>query len=183
MAETTITEALAEIKTIEARLGKKRESIIPYIARGAQLRDPMEDIEGGSSEFIRRERQAITDLEERVIRIRTAIQAKNQEVLLTLGERTRTLAGWLTWRREIAEGQKQYLAQLFQTIQHTRAQARGRQVVQAGDASAGKPEETVIINIKESELTAQIESIETTLGDLDGKLSLLNATTKITIDD
>jgi len=181
--ETTITEALAEIKTIEARLGKKRESIIPYLARGGQLRDPMEDIDGGSAEFIRRERQAINDLEERVIRIRTAVQAKNQEVTLTLGERTRTLAGWLTWRREISEGQKQYLAQLFQTIQHTRNQARGRQVVQAGDTSAGKPEETVIINVKESELTAEIEAIEKTLGDLDGKLSLLNATTKITIDD
>lgn len=38
----TITEGLAEIKTLKARIEKKRQGIGPYIVRPAQMRDPME---------------------------------------------------------------------------------------------------------------------------------------------
>src|SRR5579863_1653454 len=66
MRQLTITEALAEIKTINKRLESKRESVRNYIARDVRVRDPLEK-EGGSAEFIKRERQAIIDLEERIV--------------------------------------------------------------------------------------------------------------------
>jgi hypothetical protein len=78
MASTklTITEALAEIKTINARLQKKRESIGTNLMRDSRIKDPMES-EGGSEEFIRKETQAIDDLQKRIVSIRTAIQQQN----------------------------------------------------------------------------------------------------------
>ena len=44
----TITEALAEIKTVEKRIQKKREAILPFVFRQEMLRDPHEK-DGGSA--------------------------------------------------------------------------------------------------------------------------------------
>lgn len=76
----TITEALAEVKTIKARVTKKQEGIMRYFARDARLKDPLL-AEGGSSIWIERERQAIKDLLARMVTIRTAIQRKNCEAM------------------------------------------------------------------------------------------------------
>src|ERR1035438_7251391 len=73
MPQLTITEALQEIKTIGKRLDKKRAAAAQYLARDARARDPLEK-DGGSAKFISEERQAIADLETRVISIRTHIQ-------------------------------------------------------------------------------------------------------------
>ena len=62
MSKLTITEALAEIKTIEKRIDKKRQSLQPYIARMDGVKDPLEK-SGGSAAFIKAERQAIGDLQ------------------------------------------------------------------------------------------------------------------------
>lgn len=58
MAQTTITEALAEIPTIEKRIEKKSEFILNYLYRQSAVRDPHEK-DGGSSTLIHRELQAI----------------------------------------------------------------------------------------------------------------------------
>ena len=80
---TTITEALAEIKTIGKRLEKKRESVKAYLARDSRVKDPLEK-EGGSTEYVRKERQAISDLEKRVVTIRTAIAKSNLGTAVTI---------------------------------------------------------------------------------------------------
>ena len=96
-----ITEALAEIKTIAARTIKKREAIMRYFSRDSRFRDPLE-ADGGSKEFVKRERQAIKDLEERLVKIRSAIQAINLRTSLAVNGTTRTVSEWLNWRREIS---------------------------------------------------------------------------------
>lgn len=70
MAKSTITEALAELKTINARLETRRQNVGQYLMRDARLKDPLET-DGGSVEYVTRERQAIKDLEERIVQIRT----------------------------------------------------------------------------------------------------------------
>ena len=47
----TITEALAEIPTIEKRITKKQEFITNYLFRVSSTRDPHEK-DGGSAELI-----------------------------------------------------------------------------------------------------------------------------------
>ena len=101
MSKLTITEALAEIKTINKRLQTKRQNTLQYVARDARVKDPLER-EGGSVEFLKRERQSIKDLEQRVVAIRTAIQRSNLETRTTIAGRELSIAEWLTWRREIS---------------------------------------------------------------------------------
>ena len=179
--KTTITEALADIKTSQARILKKRQSIKSFLGRDARIRDPMEG-EGGSREFIRRERQSIVDLETKIVAIRSAIQAANLATDLEIEGERRTLAAWLNWRREVSQGSKSFLGELAATLDHMRKQAiqRGQPVTNAAAAAPNPEIGEWVVNISEKDLAEEIDRSERILGQLDGKLSLLNAT--ITID-
>src|SRR6266851_1458935 len=93
----TITEALAEIKTIGKRLEKKKQAVLANIGRDSRLKDPLED----SVKYVAQERQAIEDLEKRIVAIRTAIQKKNLETPCTVGENTFMVQEWLNLRKEV----------------------------------------------------------------------------------
>ncbi len=176
---STITEALQEIKTITKRLESKRSNILPYLARDARVKDPLER-EGGSIEFVKKERQAIHDLEERIVAIRAAIQEANLKVTLTLNDTTRSLMDWLNWRREVAPGHKVFLIGMVNGIRNIRneVQKKGQKMV-SDEANAGVGD--VVVQVNEKQLFEQQEAMEKLLGDLDGKLSLLNATTVVEI--
>lgn len=176
MAKLTITEALAEIKTINARIQKKREAVMRYFARDGRLRDPLES-DGGSIEFVKRERQAISDLENRLVAIRCAIQSSNLATGVTVSEQTRKVAEWLNWRREVSEHAKNFLATMTNTLTRVRQEAlkQGWQMVEKDTAAAGE----VVVAVNERQLAKESEAMEQLLGELDGKLSLLNATTLI----
>lgn len=173
-----VTEALAEIKTLNKRIEKKREAIGPYLLRRSVVLDPIKE-EGGSSEFIRRERQAIEDLERRVVAIRTAIQKSNHVTSITIEGQERTIAEWLTWRKEIAPGRQTHLGFLRTTITKVRAeyQKKGGVVEQAPEAR----DENVIVGLDEIALLKEIEQMENILGQLDGLLSVKNATVMLDV--
>lgn len=177
MAKITITEALAEIPTIGKRVGKKQKFIKDYLYRQANIRDPHEK-NGGSAVLLKQEFQAIKDLEDRLIAIRAEIQRANQENTIAIGEETRTIADWLTWRREISSTTQNFYAQLSNSLNHVRTTAmqRGLSVT---DKDTGSPSDFVV-NLDEKWLAEEIEHLENVLGILDGQLSLKNAT--ITID-
>lgn len=178
----TITEALAEIKTIGKRITKKRDSIGGYVARQDNLKDPLSN-DGGSVVFIERERQAIRDLEGRIVQLRAQIAAANARTMVTVEGESRSVADWLTYRREVAPGQQQFLNSLRAGLDQLRKQvaAKGFGVVSAtATVNTGEVKPTdVWVNISEKELTEEIEHLETVLGGLDGQLSLTNATTSI----
>jgi hypothetical protein len=146
-------------------------------------------------EQLRRERQAIADLEERVIAIRAAIANSNANTHITVGGTTRSVTEWLAWRKEVAPGAGSFLAQLRNRIDQVRqAQARGqvpRTVgpelaalsVRATATSSANREKApeIIINLDERQLAQESENHEQILGQLDGQLSLKNATTEIRI--
>lgn len=178
MPSTTITEALAETKTITARIQKKREAIMGVLARDYRLKDSFAST-GGSQEFIKRERQAVRDLEDRLVAIRCAIQAKNLSTVTAVAGTSRTVAAWLNWRRECSEKSKGFLALLSSTVSKVKQEAN-KQNMKAVATESGQPGE-VIINLDEAALVKEIEQMETVLGELDGKLSLLNATTTIDV--
>lgn len=179
VARLTITEALAEIKTIKARILKKRENAMRYFARDSRLRDPLAD-DGGSIEYVKRERQGIADLEERLVKIRSAIQAVNLATNLTLGEKTRALADWLNWRRDVSNDARAFLGQMTSTLARARQEAQ-KQGMTVSDKDSGAAAPEIIVAVNERHLAAEVEAIETLLGDLDGKLSLLNATTVVEV--
>jgi hypothetical protein len=175
--DITITEALAEVPTISKRIAKKQQFVQDFLARQAIVKDPHEK-DGGSVELIKRELQGITDLEQRLIAIRSGIAQANAVTKITVGTTTRTIADWLTWRREIAENQRSRMNNMAGALRALRAKAQ---------QTNGKVGENVegptdwVININERQLADQIEDLETTLGALDGQLSLRNATTTIAL--
>lgn len=185
MPKITITEALQEIKTINKRLERKRQAVLPYIVRDSKLLDPFAK-DGGSLKFIESERQAINDLEKRIIAIRTAIQQANLKETLKVEEKTMTVAEWLTWRREVSQQQQLFLRTLAMSLAQTRdaIQKRGGKTVFAAavataEASSPSDPPQVIVNVDEKQLLEEQERLEKITGDLDGKLSLFNATQTI----
>jgi hypothetical protein len=178
MAQITITEALAELKTIDKRIAKKREFVLSYLLRQEMFKDPLER-DGGSVSAIKRESQAIRDLEERKIVIRRAVQQANERNSVTVGRQTRTIADWLVWRREVAPVQQQFLAGIRGKIEQARQEATRKGGGLTSSAELAKPND-VIVNVNEQELARDIEQLEEVLGALDGQLSLKNAT--LTID-
>ena len=178
MPKLTITEALAEIKTAQARIQKKRETIMRYFSRDAKLRDPLEG-DGGTQGYVKKERQSIKDLESRIVSIRSAIQDVNLKTNLTIGDTTKTVAEWLNWRREISTGQKSFLNQMASHVTQVRQQAL-RQGMKIAEGESYTPGD-VVIAVGEQDLAKEIENMENVLGTLDGKLSLLNATTSVDV--
>lgn len=180
----TITEALAEIKTIGKRIAKKRESIPSYLARVEAMKDPLEK-EGGSAEFIQRELQSIRDLEERIVSLRRAIAHANATTELSVNGDTRSIADWLTWRREVAPQQQQFVSTLRGHVENLRKQAQQKSVgfvTASAQVNVGetKPED-IIVNVSEGDLLTQQDHLQEVLGTLDGLLSLKNATTAVVI--
>ena len=177
--QTTIQEALAELKTIASRIQKKKELVQRYLVRQEQFKDPHEK-DGGSIALIAREIQAIHDLEERIIAIRSAIQKKNLEITVTVKATTRTIHDWLQWRRNILPGTQQFLQLLWNQIQSVRQDAMKKGIATVQDPSQAKTNE-VIVNVNEAELGKKIEDLAEVVGTLDGQLSLKNATTVVEI--
>ena len=173
MSKITITEALAEVPTINKRIEKKQEFIRSFLYRQNAVRDPHEK-EGGSATLISQEMQSIKDLQERLIAIRSAIQKANAESEITVGNETKTIGDWLTWRREIAPNMQSFLNGLAGTMKQLRQQA-SKQGVTITDKSETFSMDYVV-NMNEKELAEKIESMENVLGILDGQLSLKNAT-------
>lgn len=183
MATLTITEALAELKTIGKRLAKKQDFVTQYLARPEGLKDPLEKA-GGTQEMLKRELQAIRDLIQRHLDIRIAIQRSNQQTGIAVGDRAMSVAEWLTWRKEVAPILQLFNAKLRLALEQTRktAMQRGSAVVSASVSVAGEAKPTdFVVNIDEAALNKEAEMLEEVLGTLDGQLSLRNATTTIEI--
>lgn len=179
MATVTITEALAELKVIDKRLATKREFVTSYLYRQNLYKDPL-DKDGGSAKLVAAERQAIRDLEERKVRIRRAIAQANEVTPVTAGGTTRTIAEWLTWRRDVAPTQQTFIRGLKQKLDAVRRDAQQKGLTVTAD-TASQNDKDIIVNVSEKGLADEAEALETTLATLDGQLSLKNATVTIEV--
>lgn len=191
----TITEALAEIKMIKAKVEKKSLGILPYLVRPSQMVDPLAK-DGGSPQYVEREIQAIRDLNSRLVAIRRAIAKANMEHTITVGGVTRTIADWLVWKREIANEYARLLSNMSNTIHSKRSEASNRDVdnrarliairqgIPLDDArERERAQSDVVVNISEKTLTQEIEDLQEITDTLDGQLSLRNATVMVEIEE
>ena len=175
----TISEALAEVKTIGKRLEKKRQFIHGNLARQDGVRDPFEK-DGGSPKMIASELQSISDLETRILDLRTSIQRTNDRTVVKIGDASMTVSEWLVWRRDVLPKQKEFFAALTKGLEGLRSNARkqGLNIIASVGQPASNPTD-VIVHIDEAEVNRKIERLEAILGELDGRLSVINATTHI----
>jgi hypothetical protein len=180
VATTTVTEALAELKVIDKRIATKRTFITSHLSRPEQLKDPLAK-DGGSAVVLERELQSIRDLCEQRVAIRRAIQAANARTEISVGGKTRTIADWLEWRRRIADGERDFLRQLVQTVERARQEAtrKGGALVSANASMGDSKPSDIVVNMSEVALSNEYESLQAVLETLDGQLSLKNATVTI----
>lgn len=176
---TTITEALAELKTIDSRISSTENFVLQYAIRQGSTIDPLDD-EGGSATVIPQKMQSLKDLLERKVSIRNAINRKNEEVELTISGISRTVAQWLIWRRETFRREVQAYQKLQNKILDARKQCIEKGFVLKEGEQPSKVSE-VSSFLSESEINNKIEQLREIETTLDGKLSMLNATTTITI--
>jgi len=175
-----ITEALAELKTINKRIQKKEEFVQTYLTRPEGIKDPLAT-DGGSAAAIEKALQAIGDLRARIIALRRGVQVANDETKLTIGGMTHTISEWLIWRRECAPGETQFVNVLNRAIQHARNEAirSGNKMVSKESEATGPTD--IVVSIDESYLAKDAERLEEVLGNLDGALSLTNATVEVRV--
>jgi hypothetical protein len=173
----TVSEALSEIKLLSKRIADKRDFIHKSLGRPEFAKDPFA-AQGGAPELLRREFQAMTDLEERIITLRLAILTSNATTTVAVQGEHRTIQAWLTARREVLPQRRQFINGLLTEISTTRANAQkqGNQVVAAG---AAQKETDLILHVDEAALYTEREQIDVILGELDGRLSQSNATVQI----
>lgn len=174
----TITEALAEIKTLEKRIQAKKTFIAQNVFRMDGLRDPFEK-EGGSAKLLAQEEQALGDLLKRILELRAQIRKANEQTVVNIQGENLSIADWLVWKREVAPVRREYLSTLSRQLATARDNARrsGTQLVTAGGV-AEKPTD-IIVNLNEKEIAKSLEHLEAVLGELDGQLSLKNATVQL----
>lgn len=198
MREITITEALAEIPTTMNRVKEKMVGMVPYLIRPKDSIDPMKD-DGGVEAFIEKERQSISDLLTKIVHIRTAVAQINLVTQLEVEGRKMSVAEWLVWKREVAPHLKTMYDAMLKAVREARSpralmEAVSRQADKYADirrlGGRGQQEEPdpskliqIIVHFKERALLDEMDNLTKTLGGLDGKLSLLNASIKIKVED
>ena len=172
MGKMTVTEALAELKTLNKRLEKKRGFLLEHVCRPDTVVDPLVS-DGGQQKCWEEAWQSHEALWKRYVDLRVAIQRSNLETRLQVGINTAPVAFWLSWRRDQAAGIKAFGRAL------TRAPEQMRENIRKQISPDTKID--VICNVSELKLAEFEESHEEMWGELDGKLSLLNATTFIEV--
>lgn len=182
MKKITITEALAEIHLINKKIEKKKENIKRNLLTVSNIEDPFKN-DGGAKEYIKREKQGIEDLYKALVKIRSEISKANLENSITIGDETKTIFSWLTWKREVANDYNSFLKEAADLVtQSLERHLKQPQVYMRGEQ---KEKEIEIVKYSSNLDTAawykENEEKEDKLNKLDGLLSLKNATILIEI--
>lgn len=175
---TTITEALAEIKTTGKRIEKARKFVLDHLF--LQGLDPLAD-DGGTKNLVEGYMQRIRDFEKNIVAYRTAINKVNMVTTLEIQGEAKTVAQWLIWRRDVEGGHKKFLDQIAASISDVRSQALQKQLNMT-DGAVNKPQD-IGVNVSEKWLQDVIDQNVLVMGELDGRLSLANATTEILVEE
>lgn len=178
--KTTITEALAELKTLDKRIESTRDFVLRYGIRQGSTIDPLQD-EGGSDVEIPRRMQSLTDLLQRKVDIRTAINSVNASTVLDIAGEKRTVAEWIIWRREAFKQELDAYQRLQQHILAARKDCNSKNLALRDDGQQPVKVNEVSCFIKEGQIQKNIERLTAIESTLDGQLSRVNATTTVEI--
>lgn len=174
----TITESLAELKLIKAKIDKKKAFILQNLGRQEGAKDQLEK-SGGTSAVLAAEMQAIKDLQERFVRIRSAIATANANSVVEICGIKRSIADWLVWRRDVAPIIKDLERHISSGIQGIKKGAQQSNFKVLPPNESGSSPTDVIISLDEKKLAEASEQVQEILDTLDGKLSLHNATVQL----
>lgn len=175
----TITEALSEVNLIKKKIEAKKQAILNNLAKCKHLPDPYEK-QGGGAKTNQAELQAIKDLSQRLIKIRTEISQANIHNQIMINGFTQSIHDWLTWKREVAPDKQAFFKDLAAKDKQNRDHwAKTPQVfkTETGETRLAEFES----NVDYAEIVKESEVIGDCLEKLDGQLSLKNARIEIEI--
>jgi len=182
MTKMTLTEALAEVKLCFNKIKKKERFIAEHLVQLERLKDPLES-EGGSKVVVEKQIQSITDLSERIVKIRAAITQANQANTIELNGTSRTIGDWLVIRRELLQRQEQFVDHLRNIILSARSQVVDEIGRKREQKLAQEKTEDLIVHLDENDLLRMIEGVTEVRERLDAQLSLKNARIEVEIAD
>lgn len=174
----TITEGLAELKLIKAKIESEIADMARYVARAEVSPDPLAGTGQNSAEYVKSREQAIADHSMRYMQIKAAIDIANWSTLLTIDSTTMPVAGWLIWRRELAPLMQVQHKTVRSAIDAARVYTE-RIAASMPTVDGKRPQLRTVVNVNEIDENAEVKRIADILGTLDARLSLLNATTVI----
>lgn len=184
----SVTQGLAECKTLLARIAAKEKGIQSYLARQAIVIDPhageTHNELTGSAAFVAKELQSVHDMRIRYVDIRSAVHKQNDLtwINLTLPGGTRiskTVTGWLSWRKDLSAGEIQSLKTYRTLCDQARRESTRRDGKVVTQGQGAPSENDIVFHIDETWLAQKLDDLEYILGTLDGELSQVNATTNI----
>lgn len=175
---TTVTELLQETKTLKERISKKRDRLVPVLCRSAMMQDVHEE-NGGGGEHVKRELQAIGDLEERYLVVKAAIARSNSIVRVNVQGDIRTVADWIHWRRDLANPELQFMARALAHVRASREKLFTDAKRFEGNDTFDPRTFELVVNFDEHDMAERLERLELIVAELDAKLSVSNATTQV----
>lgn len=179
MNKMTITEALSEVNLVKKKLEHKKKTVGAMVLKPEHVKDPYE-AQGGTPKYLNAEFQAIEDLQTRLIKLRGAISQANIDNNITLGEQTMSIHDWLTWKREISKDETSFINQIVSGVNDHMKKAATQPSVY--DDAEGKKK--LVVWIPQIDLPSFVkkqERLSDLFENLDGQLSLKNATITIAI--
>lgn len=175
----TITEALAELKLIANKVAKKREWVSSNVIKYKQAPDAYEK-DGGIKEKMKQELQSIKDLQEKLVKTRSAIMRANLDNIVDIMGESKSIYEWLVWRKDVARDQAQMHGSIYSVVK--------REIEKAAETPRVlKSEEGVNVLVEiEPNLDYQAHNersilVQEILDKLDGVLSLKNATITVNV--
>jgi len=120
----------------------------------------------------------MNDLLKRIVDIRRAIRQANEETTVIVNKNKMSIADWLTWRRDCAPEDQATKLQINSQLSSIRTQL-GKQGRSATSNEKDAKAEDFIIHLNEVVFAERSEAMERTLGELDGALSMMNATVQL----
>ena len=179
MTKMTITEALSEINLIKKKLEHKKTAMQTLLIKADHVKDIYES-EGGVTKHLQKEFQALSDLRRRFVSLRAAISEANLNHEITVGEKTLSIHDWLTWKREIAKEEQNHANYIVTTVNNYMTQS-SKNPQCYDDAEGKKHLVTFTPTVDLAEWVKKQERLNDLLENLDGQLSLKNATILVSI--
>ncbi len=173
----TISEAMAELKLINAKVEKKIDFIKSNCVSYNHAEDPYKK-EGGRQELIKQEEQAVNDLLKRYELIREKIMKANLDTDITINDTTKSIYSWLVWRKDVKENQER-LYKTYEIAENKNSELEARPQSYKKEEKDGTVINEFIkltFNIKLDKYRKELENISDAFEKLDGILSLKNAT-------
>jgi hypothetical protein len=180
MEKITITEALSELQLIKKKAEKKAGTVLQNLTKPKHVPDQLEK-EGGSREFLRREMQAISDLNDRYVRLKGAIAKANLSNLITINSKSMFIHDWLIWKRDIAQKEISQARTIYTDVKRQMDTHQRAPQVYKDDKDGTMKLLEIEPNVDYSDYLKKTEELEDTFEKLDGQLSLKNATIVVEI--